>query len=186
LYFDTVPLDVYYRVPPFQRRKHRLRRYGSEPCVFLERKFRRGDRVKKRRTIVPDAELPVLSNPFSTVDWAGHWFHRHLLRRGLRPVCRIAYWRVPYIGNSREGPMRLTLDRSIRGCLADDWGVDPFPDGLTILPDRVVCELKFRSFMPTVFKEIVQAMHLTPIRISKYRTFMQASIDLQDKGTLYA
>src|SRR5439155_22125195 len=61
LYFDTPELDVYHRAPSYRRRKFRVRRYGSAPEVFLERKSKWGDRVAKPRTAVPAAELPLLA-----------------------------------------------------------------------------------------------------------------------------
>src|SRR5262245_27328305 len=46
LYFDTAGLDVYHRFGAFGRRKFRLRRYGSESRVFLERKSKSSGRVR--------------------------------------------------------------------------------------------------------------------------------------------
>src|SRR5207302_7532649 len=60
LYFDTPELDVYHRSPSYRRRKFRVRRYGSAPLAFLERKAKWGDRVAKRRTSVPEEEWPRL------------------------------------------------------------------------------------------------------------------------------
>ena len=115
LYCDTAQLDVFHRLGLGKRRKHRLRRYGASPWVFLERKIKWGDRVKKRRTLIADTDLSLLIHPLCDGDWTGEWFHRHLQRRQLSPVCTIAYERVALIGQSAEGPMRLTFDRNIRG-----------------------------------------------------------------------
>lgn len=175
LYCDTAKFDVFHRSARFKRRKHRVRRYGEETSVFLERKTRRGDRVKKRRVAIPVAELTMLAHPASLTDWAGHWFHRHLLRRGLQPMCRIAYERVAYMGQSHEGPLRLTFDRRIRGLITNHWDLSGFAGGLHVLADQVVCEFKYRAFMPSLFKDIVQALNLTPSPVSKYRTFLRAS-----------
>src|SRR5205807_10346450 len=84
LYCDTAQLEVFHRLGSFRRRKHRLRRYDHGPWIFLERKTKWGDRVKKRRSMIPDADLPLLENPMSAMTWAGHWFHRHLQPRQLR------------------------------------------------------------------------------------------------------
>src|SRR5262245_32431301 len=61
IYCDTAQLDVYHRRGLYKRRKHRLRRYGRAPWVFLERKTKWGDRVKKLRTPIRDGELPILA-----------------------------------------------------------------------------------------------------------------------------
>jgi hypothetical protein len=173
IYCDTSTYDVFHRRGAGKRRKHRLRSYNQAAWVFLERKIKWGDRVKKLRTMIPDNELPRLALGMSATTWPGHWFHRYLLRRGLSPVCRIAYDRLAFVGRSAEGPMRLTLDRRIRGVLAGDWDLGPLEDGRTILTNQVICEFKYQVFLPSLFKEILQAMQLTPRPVSKYRTFLR-------------
>ena len=173
LYCDTAQLDVFHRRPSYKRRKHRLRRYEHDAQIFLERKTKAGDRVRKQRTPVPDAELALLAHPMSLTDWPGHWFHRHLIRRQLRPVCRIGYERVALIGAAPEGPMRLTFDRELRGIMTPEWRVDPIgEDSATFLSDRVICEFKYRGFLPALFKRIVETLQLTPQPVSKYRSFL--------------
>jgi hypothetical protein len=184
LYCDTAQFEVYRGVGLFNRRKHRVRRYGQAAWVFLERKTRWGDRVKKRRSLVPDTDLSLLASTLPSVltpegsdeqRWPGDWFHRHLQRRVLLPVCNIAYERVALIGESVEGPLRLTFDRRIRGVLTRDWSVTPLGDGLPLLTGQVICEFKYQRYMPALFKEIIQAMHLSPSPCSKYRTFLRVS-----------
>jgi hypothetical protein len=173
LYFDTPELDVYHGTPSYKRRKFRVRRYGSAPWAFLERKSKWGDRVEKRRTPVPDAELPLLAGPASGESWPGHWFHRRLWMRRLLPACRVVYERTAYVGSCREGPLRLTLDRRVRGVLADDWDLVPFEGGPTLTPQTIL-EFKFRSALPAVLKEVVQALRLCPAAVSKYRLCQEA------------
>jgi hypothetical protein len=175
LYCDTPDLAVYYRVGQYKRRKHRLRRYGRDDGVYLERKTKWGDRVRKRRTAIAGAELGQLAHPMSAIDWPGHWFHRHLLRRQLVPVCRIAYERVALVGHSAEGPLRLTFDRRVRGVLTRDWCVEAFDGGHPLLTDGVVCEFKYRGFVPALFKDVIGRMGLTPAPVSKYRAFVRAA-----------
>lgn len=174
LYCDTPELDVYHRTPSYKRRKYRMRRYGSMSWAFLERKTKQGDRVAKRRTPVPEEELPLLAHPMSLVDWSGHWFHRRLLARRLLPACRIAYQRVAYVGSCAEGPLRLTLDRHVRGILTDEWRLTPFESGLPLLTGQVILEFKFRSALPALFKELVREMRLSPSTVSKYRLCREA------------
>jgi hypothetical protein len=175
LYCDTPELDVYHRSPSYKRRKFRLRRYGSAPWVFLERKAKSGDRVSKRRTAVPEGELAHLAHPLSPADWPGHWFHRRLAARRLGPACRIVYQRTAYVGSSPEGPLRLTLDRRLRGLLTDDgWSLAAFEGGLPLLRGQVILELKFRAALPVVFKELVLGLRLTPSSVSKYRLCREA------------
>ena len=174
LYFDTPDLDVYHRSPSYRRRKFRLRRYGAAPWAFLERKSKWGDRVEKRRTPVPEVELALLAHPLSVLTWPGHWFHRRLLARRLGPACRVAYQRTAYVGACAEGPLRLTLDRRVRGALTRDWDAGPLGAALPLLRGRVILELKFRAALPGPFKQLVQGLRLSPFGVSKYRLCREA------------
>ena len=174
LYFDTPELDVYHRSPSYRRRKFRLRRYGSAAEVFLERKAKWGDRVAKRRTAVPEAELPLLAHPMALVTWPGHWFHGSLVTRRLVPVCHIVYQRTAYVGSCPEGPLRLTLDRRAHGVLTGEWGLGPVEGGLPLLAKQVILEFKFRGALPAPLKELIQVMRLSPHGVSKYRLCREA------------
>jgi hypothetical protein len=175
LYCDTAQLDVFQRRASFKRRKHRLRRYQDAAWIYLERKTKSGDRVRKQRTQVPDNELAMLADSMSAPEWPGHWFHRHLLRRQLRPVCRIGYDRLALVGAAPQGPLRLTFDRGLRGVRTDEWCVEPVVEGAAFLTERVICEFKYRGFLPALFKQIIETLRLTPQPVSKYRTFLSNS-----------
>jgi len=165
---------MYHRERSFRRRKYRLRRYGAEPTVFLERKSKLGDRVSKRRTQVPDTDLARLGDAFGDPDWAGHWYHQRLLVRQLRPTCQISYERVAYVGACAEGPLRLTLDRHIHCVPADGWSPDGARSGLPILAGQVILELKYSAALPAPFKRLIAEMALAPSQVSKYRLGVQS------------
>jgi VTC domain len=173
LYFDTQALDVFQRSPGYKRRKYRLRRYGESASIFLEQKRKSAGQVAKRRIQVDEAELARLCETQLDEAWTGHWFHRRLNRRRLQPTCLISYQRQAYFGASVEGPLRLTLDRDLRTQQAERWTVAPVKDGLPILPDHVLLELKFRRHLPGAFKGMMQDHGLSPEPISKYRLAME-------------
>jgi hypothetical protein len=175
LYTDTPDFAVFRRLGGRAGSKFRVRRYGAAGPVFLERKDKDGDRVRKCRAPVGPGELGVLADPNAPPGWAGGWFHRQLGRRGLRPVCRVTYDRVAYLGQADGGTVRVTFDRAARGEPADGWDVTPVAGGPELLPGRVICEFKFRLAMPLVFKEIVGALGLAPAAVSKYRRFVLAA-----------
>ena len=50
VYYDTAAYDVFHRRGSFGRSKYRIRRYGDEQTVFLERKMRQPAVLAKRRT----------------------------------------------------------------------------------------------------------------------------------------
>jgi hypothetical protein len=161
VYLDTPDLAVYHRQRWYRRRKLRLRRYGELPWAFAERKSKGGDRVIKRRSVVAESEISLLDQPASLETWPAHWFHRLMLARRLRPACRISYLRCAFVGECPESPLRATFDRDIRGVLAtDDWQLTPCDQGLPLLQDRVIFELKFHNALPQPFKELVRGFAL--------------------------
>lgn len=169
LYFDTAGYDVFYRRGSFGRAKYRIRRYASSETVFVERKLRRGHLLVKRRTQVPLDDLKALGRLAKDDEWAGKWFERRLLARGLRPACQVSYRRIARGVMTAQGPARLTLDDSI--CARESAHVR-FSDsrGTRILGDSLILELKFRShYMPAVFKRLIDELRLSPQTSSKYR-----------------
>ena len=173
VYFDTPALDVYHRSEGYRRRKYRVRRYGNAATVFLERKARKKQQLRKRRTEIPTSELTTLSGEVPA-DWAGFWFAAQLAKRGLRSVCRVSYERLALIGTCPEGPIRVTFDRDAFGSATDGIELDPVVDGSALLRDEVITEFKFLGAMPTAFKEVVEELRLFPRSVSKYRRCVAA------------
>jgi hypothetical protein len=174
LYCDTPEHDVYRRTGSYGRRKFRLRRYGQSAQVFLERKSKRGDRVRKRRTAVPADELALLAHPLSVTTWPGHWFHRRLLVRRLCPACHVTYDRLAFVGAGGEGPLRLTLDRRLAGWPAGAWTLTPAGVARPFLTGHLILEFKYRAVLPAPFKELIGAFRLGPAPVSKYRLCLEA------------
>ncbi len=172
LYLDTPRLDVYHRSKGVGRAKFRIRRYGSESCAYLERKARKGDRVRKRRTNVPLEELFLLTDE-APAAWPGAWFEKRLRIRGLRPTCLVRYERTALISDNGEGPLRLTIDRAIRGLPTESWSLDG-PPGLPLLEGHAALELKFRDTLPALFKRLIEELGLQPGAVSKYRLCVEA------------
>jgi hypothetical protein len=175
VYTDTPSFDVFYRTEGYNRDKFRVRRYGHAGPVFVERKTKNGEKVRKHRARINPAEVPELARPALNGEWAGEWFHSQILEKRLRPVCRVAYERVAYLGTADGGTVRLTFDRNIRGLLANEWKLEAVGAVPPLLPDRVVCEFKFRTAMPALFRGVVADLGLTPAAFSKYRSFVQAT-----------
>lgn len=175
LYTDTPDFDVFWRSAGYNRDKHRVRRYGPTGPLFVERKSKAGDKVRKQRTPIAAHEIAALVATAADPGWACGWFHEEVLRRKLRPVCRVAYERVAYMGAGENGSVRLTFDRRVRGVLADAWTLEPVGPAPVLLPDRVICEFKFRVAMPALFKGIIAELGLAQSAVSKYRLFVQAA-----------
>lgn len=173
LYLDTPALDVYHRTRSYGRRKFRIRRYGLMSTLFLERKTKSRDRVAKRRTETPAADLARLAAPLNGA-WPGDWFHQRIATRGLAPAGQISYCRTALVGECHEGPLRLTLDRDIQGVVTSAWSLGGGDDGRPLLADHVILELKFLRALPLPFKELVRDFRLNPVAISKYRLCREA------------
>lgn len=169
LYLDTPGLDVFHRAVSFRRRKYRLRRYDSEPGVYLERKTKSGDRVRKRRSLIPEDDLHRLMRPELNGEWSGEWFHRRVLSRNMGPVLQVAYDRLAFIGAAENGPIRLTLDHSVRCAPASEWLLrEPF-GWRDLFGDVVVLELKYRGALPALFRQLLLEAGLCSGAMSKYR-----------------
>jgi hypothetical protein len=172
LYLDTAARDVFHRRGSYGRSKFRVRRYGDEPRVFLERKLRTGSRLAKRRTDIPLETLHLLK----TLEAGGHdtsWFRRRVSIRQLAPVCRVSYLRTARLADTPDGRVRMTLDYSLSASVADAFAIDGAGPA-RLLNGQMILELKYRGAMPAVFRELADTFALTPGRASKYRVAADA------------
>lgn len=185
IYCDTPEFDVFHRSPGYRGSKLRLRRYGAAPFVFLERKFRRGDRVRKRRVEVVPGELSRLSESVERAqppsDWPAGWFAAHALKKRVAPTCRVAYHRSAFFGVSAGQAVRLTIDENLIGEPTRGWDALPLEDGLALMPDRALLELKFQDAMPALFRELLPELPLQTARASKYRRCVRLCGLAQDR-----
>ena len=202
---DTSELSCFHRVAGYARRKYRVRRYGNEEIVYLERKTRRGSRVQKIRSVIPGSELarlgqavgsdgediPQLANCFcepsdsvkseSPCEWAGAAYQSQLERRALKPACLMTYERQAWFGQSENGAVRFTLDHNLQGQLTSNWTLDVSESTMLtniISDDEVICEFKFRDSLPQIFKAAIQEFSLDPGGFSKYRNCMSVLMKL--------
>lgn len=170
VYFDTPAFDVFHRRPGFDVHKYRVRRYGTEPVAQLERKSKKDGRVWKHRAVAPLAALDR-----SADEWGVPWFAQELADLNLRPVCAVTYDRSAFVGAGPTGPVRVTFDRAAVGRTADGVSLAPVADGVSLLADEVVVELKYLASLPPLFKEAIEAHRLTQTGLSKYRRCARAT-----------
>lgn len=174
LYLDNATFDVYFRRGSFGRAKFRIRRYGSHPAVFLERKLKRGGIVRKRRVPVEAEDLGHLEAEANGLAWSGAWFHHRLALRGLQPVTRMTYLRIARHGVEDGGKFRVTLDRELRVERAEGIRVPGPVAGADLLQGGAVLEVKFAEVMPAAFRRLIEGMGLIPGPYSKYRSGVRA------------
>ena len=114
VYTDTPGFDVFYRTDGYNRDKFRVRRYGHTGPVFVERKTKNGDKVRKHRARINPAEVTDLAAPEPQRRMGRRMVSQPAhLERTCKPVCRVAYERVAYLGTADGGTVRLTFDRNI-------------------------------------------------------------------------
>ncbi len=174
LYFDTSRFDVFHRQRSFGRAKYRVRRYGDANAVFFERKLRQPGLLIKRRTSDGIEALNRLTGGIVDHDWAGHWFHRRLMARSLRPVCQISYDRMARVARSADGPARLTLDAGVRATRITAPRFEAHM-GDEVLEGRLVLELRYHARVPALFRRLIEDLALTPRTASKYRLGMESA-----------
>ena len=182
LYFDTAKRDTYYRSDGYRRRKFRLRRYGSDSHLFLERKSKSKGLIKKRRTLVSVDELELLRAGEMRQDWKGGWYREQIEQRNLLPAANVTYQRTARVGMTPEGPIRFTVDRNIRCRQAVDATVPLVEQGIELQAGQSIVEMKYRIAMPAVFKGLMYEFALVPNRVSKFRMSMEA-VDSDTGGT---
>jgi hypothetical protein len=173
VYFDNDTLDVFHRRGSYGRSKYRIRRYGDEGFVFLERKMRQPAVLAKRRTWTALGTLDRLKAEEVDVAWPGHWFHRRVLARRLRPACQVTYARMAR-GIVKDGEhIRLTLDSELSVQAADGIRFSS-GDGVPMIAGRMILELKYRAPAPAIFRRLVEEFALSPNVASKYRLGLAA------------
>jgi hypothetical protein len=180
IYFDTGDLDVFHRRGSFGRSKYRIRRYGTAPVAFLERKMRQPNVLAKRRTLASLTALDRLATADLDVSWEGHWFHRRIVSRRLQPVCQVTYHRVARVLGHEGETIRLTLDSNLAAQPSKRTGF-AHPAGVPFMHDRVILELKFRGGLPAMFRRLVEEFRLNPEPASKYRMGLAAFSSVQQR-----
>lgn len=177
VYCDTPTFDIFHRTQGYRGGKLRLRRYGSAPFVFLERKVRKGDQVRKRRVEVAPEDLPKLASymagTMAPVEWAAGWFLDKALRKRVIPACRVGYRRTAFFGMAAGQNVRLTIDENLIGVPARDWDAQPLHEGLELLPGSALLELKFQVSIPELFRGLLPELPVQTGRISKFRRCVQ-------------
>ena len=173
VYCDTPQFDVFHRSVGYRGSKLRLRRYDSAPFVFLERKAKRGDRVRKRRVEVAPGDLrqvaAYVAAGGAATDWPAGWFVAQALKKNVAPTCRVGYRRTAFFGTAGGQPVRVTIDENLIGVPAKGWEAEPLRDGLELLPGGALLELKFHDAMPDLFRRLLPELPLQTARVSKYR-----------------
>jgi len=174
IYCDTLDRSVYHSVGRYGLFKLRARRYEQGEQVFLERKAKHQDRVRKRRTAIPLTNLNQHLSHDELAAWDGDWFAALLHRNQLMPACLLRYDRSAYFAQDGASPIRVTFDRNVCGAHCPEWSFSPRQITSPILEGRVICEFKYVATLPAFLKDVIADQRLVSTGISKYRQFVAA------------
>ncbi|QDV31953.1 VTC domain protein [Planctopirus ephydatiae] len=175
LYLDTPGADIYHRRGVGRSRKFRVRGYGSSPELWLEMKWKRREKVRKRRTVIHQDRLPlIMANSSQEHEWFSNRVHRYQ----LQPACQITYRRQAYLCRTSHGVYRLTLDREAFSQPHDGWRVPLETGNCRILnAENAILELKYQGDFPIFFRSLVELIPQVPCSYSKYRRAISTLMD---------
>jgi hypothetical protein len=173
LYFETPDLCVYKRQGSYGRAKFRVRRYGLDDNIWVERKLRTETLLAKRRTPVGLDGLDRLGATTFDPSWPGHWFHERVVTRRLRPMVQVSYERTARLTRNMHGTVRLTIDDNLRSLPMPDRAFIPGV-GYPLLEGKNILELKYRIETPGLFKELIEEFKLQTQTVSKFRLGLDA------------
>lgn len=149
---------------------HRVRRYGADAGVWLERKENRGGRVVKLRAPADaaTAEGPAERAP---AEHPGRAWLSEVEALGLVPRLIVSYVRAAWFLPGSTA--RLTIDRGLTARPALRRVPDDVPGGVPLTEDCVL-ELKFDDAPPEAFQRLLRAQGLAPHPWSKRRAALRA------------
>ena len=182
LYYDDPSFQSYYDKTDgmLHRSKFRLRTYTNddlENCAtFLEIKGRHDALVFKHREKLNNSVKNILSGDKCSTNEVIKYFDRkgdvaerfeyETIKKDLRPIMLIDYFRRPYISRY-DAEFRLTFDEKIRATQTSSLYPSGFYATKDVLRGYTVMEVKFRYHMPSWFHHIIQAYSLRRVSVSK-------------------
>ena len=172
LYLDTDGYRIHHKLLDGTGTKYRIRRYGSEDVIYLERKTRQGNLVRKRREPRPLTDLALVLAGGLEGEGFVPTFCRTIRDFGLRPALLLTYRRRAWLGPAGS---RLTLDDSVaawqgRGIAS----LERDGPSAEVTPGTVL-ELKYDAEMPKEFRDLLDKLALPAGGFSKYGTGLLTS-----------
>lgn len=180
LYFDTQTYSNYFeKIDGVKNRsKFRVRTYGTVENqlsgFFLEEKRRNNNRVSKTREPLSKESYDALTTgrslrPLEMKGDVSKRFFACQAGRPLKPNVLIGYTRRPYTSN-HDGFFRVTFDSELFAHYSN--GVAPLkyrsPRWVSLLPNRIIMEVKFNRRIPAWFHRIIQSYELERVSVSKF------------------
>jgi len=175
LYFDDINNSAYYEKlnGVEKREKYRIRIYNfKKDIIKLERKGKSGSYTFKETENIPqDLCESILAGDIGSLACSGSELQSGLYVRmkteKLHPVVLVDYIREAYIHPLER--VRVTFDMRLRSGMnsTDLW--NPDISMISVLdPDRIIMEVKFNRFLPSVIRSLISSIPCERDSISKY------------------
>lgn len=175
LYFDDMYMSAYHDKLDgvYLRKKYRIRIYGcSDGVINLECKYKEGAYINKKSVRLSRDEYDsLLAGDTSFLLKKGNNLAEKFYLEGktalLRPQVIVDYEREPFILDA--GTVRVTFDKHVRACAADNDIFDSRIPSYDILPpDEMILEIKFTGYLPERIRRIFRVKDFTQTSASKY------------------
>ena len=167
-YWNTAYLDKMRGVQ--HRKKYRIRFYDDDDSrINLECKTKNGRYIYKRSALLTKEETDgILNGSYEFLLRKNNdlctEMYMQCVSRVLRPCCIVDYEREPYF--YQAGDVRVTFDSDIRSASMFSNVFEPDLPVIHVLdPGRLVMEVKFTSFLPSLIKRAL------PVPASEYQAF---------------
>ena len=181
LYFDDPSYSSFYEKHDglHTRSKFRVRTYTEDPAEsapsFLEIKGRHNNLVFKHRAPLDNGGVGIVKSGadftqkvlnIAAESKVREQFEYEILRKRIRPVALVDYWRRPYI-SKYDPEFRLTFDEKLYGTHTATLFPSSSDRRRALIPGYTVLEVKFRHHIPSWFHRVIQSFELRRISISK-------------------
>lgn len=175
LYFDDINNNDYYNkmMGSKDRKKIRLRIYDvSQGNVKLEIKNKYSEYMLKEGVILDREDAKQLINGNKDVllkydNKTANKVYYYMSKNYYHPKVIVDYKREAYVSDVQN--LRITFDKDIRSCVTN---FDIFDENLNTLPifdeKKIVMEVKFNKFLPSVIKKMIASVKSDKSAISKY------------------
>ena len=178
LYFDTPTFTQYrHKLDGLPRRlKFRIRRYSREPELLrFEAKEKIVDRIRKRRTVLDEAEYQAIVDGRlpSHDDGVLNAFALERARTSLRPCVIVSYRRHAFYFRC-DPSVRVTIDSDRLAQNADNFERTRSARCPVLTPGQSILELKWEAGFPHWLHTIVGKYGLRNLPLSKYCMGMEA------------
>ncbi len=153
------------------RQKYRVRIYGNDGIIKLERKEKLGNYIAKQSATISKEQFYMLCDGDADFLLQGGDMERDMFAeirtKRLAPAVIVDYYREAFVCD--EGNVRITFDTALNAGVNT---ADIFSDNIRSFPcydaGMLLMEVKYDDYLPLYIKNALQAGSFTSTAFSKY------------------